>query len=74
MKCAVACVVMQCSSERAQRIGETYRFHLQGLRVSQARNQHEQLNFPPVSAGLFFDHEDESDILRNIVLSSNYST
>jgi hypothetical protein len=36
-------VVTPCISKRIQRFGETNRFHLQGLEVSQARNLQKQI-------------------------------
>jgi hypothetical protein len=60
--------------------GGRYRFNLQGLRISRARNQRENFSCHVFSRcfllGLFFDSEDRGDIfLRNVGwLSTAYTT
>jgi hypothetical protein len=65
MKSMVSWVVMTCRSDEAQHFGVTYCLCLQGLRVSQARNQQKQvasspqLNFLSTSVlDLLFNPED----------------
>jgi hypothetical protein len=65
---------MPYSSETARRFGGTHGLHLQGQKVSQARNQ---LRLLPDSAGLLFGllikTEDRGDLfLRNVGLSQKY--
>jgi hypothetical protein len=53
-----------------RRLGEIPRLHLQGWKISQARNQREASLLPTASCfllGLFFDAEDGDNIfLRNV--------
>jgi hypothetical protein len=42
MKSTIFWFVMLCTSERDQHFGRTYHLHLQGFKVSKARNQQKQ--------------------------------
>jgi hypothetical protein len=69
-------VVSPCSSEKARHFGGTPYLHLQGPKVSQARN--ERISLPPASfgylLGLLFEPEAGGEIfLRNVEVSPNYT-
>jgi hypothetical protein len=61
-------VVMPCSLRNALSFVETYEFHIQGLRVSQSKEQNQVASL--TTAGFLpnfpFDTEDESDFCLNL--------
>jgi hypothetical protein len=55
-----------------RRFGAINRLHLQGRRVSQERNQQEEILAAAYLLGLLFDLEDGGDMFfRNVTLFSN---
>jgi hypothetical protein len=67
--------IRRCSPLVNRRFRGTYRLHLQGRRISQARNQRESMWQADPMLGLFFNPEDGGDIvLRNVGwLSTEYT-